>query len=107
MRTAALAILLAAPLAAQQGSIEGVVLNSGDGQPISGVHIRLFAGVALEKATEAYGAITGSDGRFSISPMPPGDYSVEMERAGFFQPRRDGFMRRTEIEVRPRQHLIG
>src|ERR1035441_400395 len=81
MRTAALILLLAAPLAAQQGSIEGVVLNQASGQPLPGVHVRLFAGLVIETAAQAYGANTDANGQFSVAAMPPGVYTVELERS--------------------------
>lgn len=107
MRTATLVLLLAASLAAQQGSIDGVVLNQASGQPLSGVHVRLFAALSIEIATQAYGATTAADGRFSVAAMPPGTYTVELERTGFLQVPGNGFMRHTEIELRPGEHLAG
>src|ERR1039458_2644961 len=107
MRTAALILLLAAPLAAQQGSIEGVVLNQASGQPLPGVHVRLFAGLVIETAAQAYGANTDANGQFSVAAMPPGVYTVELERSGFLQVPGNGFMHHTEMELRPGEHLAG
>ncbi|MGA3096789.1 MAG: carboxypeptidase-like regulatory domain-containing protein [Bryobacteraceae bacterium] len=108
MRTAALVLLFAALLVAQQGSVEGVVLNQAGGQPLPGVHVRLFAGIVVEAATEAYGAVTDAGGRFSIAAMPPGNYTVELEGAGFLQvPGNAGYSHGTEIAVRPGEHVAG
>jgi hypothetical protein len=107
MRTAALFLLLAGALAAQQGSIEGVVLNQANGQPLGGVHIRLLDAMIVESATHAWGAVTDAAGHFSIAAIPPGTYTVELERTGFLQVPGAGFMSQTEIDVRPGEHLAG
>ena len=107
MRPATLILLFAASLAAQQASLDGVVLNQARGQPLPGVHIRLYVGIVIEGANESYGAVSGLDGRFSIAAMPPGAYTVEAERAGFLQAAGNGFMRHAELELRPGQHLAG
>jgi hypothetical protein len=107
VRTAALVLLFAAPVAAQQGSVEGVVLNRTSGQPIAGVHVRLILGIDIQNATQAYGAITDAAGRFSIATMQPGYYRVDLERTGFLQGLGKDPMRGTEIELRPGQHISG
>jgi len=107
VRTAALVLLLAAPVAAQQSSVEGIVLNRTSGQPIAGVHVRLFLGIDIQNATQAYGAITDAAGRFSIATMQPGYYNVDLERTGFLQGLGKNLMRGTEIEIRPGEHLTG
>jgi 5-hydroxyisourate hydrolase-like protein (transthyretin family) len=107
MRTAALFLLLAGALTAQQGSIEGVVLNQASGQPLPGVHIRLLNQMIVESATQAWGAATDAAGHFSIAAIPPGTYTVELERTGFLQVPGTGFMKNTEIDVRPGEHLAG
>ncbi len=95
------------PLAAQQGSIEGMVLNRADGQPIAGVHVRLFLGINIQTATQAYGAITDTAGHFSVAVMPPGYYTVDLERTGYLQGIGKDLMRGTHIELRPGEHLTG
>ncbi len=105
MKTAALIPILAAFLAAQQAGIEGVVLNQTSGQPLQGVHVRLYSGIALETATQAYGALTDARGMFSIAAMPPGNYVIEAERTGFLAVPGNGFMHQTEIALRPGQRI--
>jgi protocatechuate 3,4-dioxygenase beta subunit len=107
MRTAALFLLLAGALAAQPGSIEGVVLNQATGQPLGGVHIRLLDAMIVEGATHAWGAATDAAGHFSIAAIPPGTYTAELERTGFLQVAGSGFMQHIEIDVRPGEHLTG
>ena len=108
MRAVTLVLLLAAPLVAQPGSIEGRVLNRASGQPLSGVHIRLYAAAVLQMATAAYGVITDADGNFSVAVIPSGTYTVELERAGFLAvPGNAGFMHTTEIPVRSGEHVTG
>jgi 5-hydroxyisourate hydrolase-like protein (transthyretin family) len=105
--SAALFLALAAPVAAQQGSVEGVVLNRASGQPIAGVHVRLSLGIDIQNTTRAYGATTDAAGRFSISTMQPGYYRVDLERTGFLQGFGKDLMHGTEIELRPGEHKTG
>jgi protocatechuate 3,4-dioxygenase beta subunit len=107
MRTAVLFLLLGGALAAQQGSIEGVVLNQANGQPLPGVHVRMFAGMIAESATQAYGAMTDAGGHYSIAAMPPGTYTVELDCTGFLQVPGTGFSNHIEIDLRPGEHLAG
>lgn len=76
-----LALLLAAPLAAQQqyGSIAGTVVDNQQ-QPLPGVTITL-SGPAMQGTRVA---ITDTQGRFRFVPVPPGkDYTLKFELAGF------------------------
>jgi hypothetical protein len=74
--------LFSACLMGQRAGVEGTVVNSVTGEPLSGAHIRLFS-LTRESPREAYGAISGSDGHFSITGMPPGEYALIARRAGF------------------------
>lgn len=76
-----LALLLAAPLTAQQqyGSIAGTVVDNQQ-QPLPGVTITL-SGPAMQGTRVA---ITDTQGRFRFVPVPPGrDYTLKFELAGF------------------------
>jgi protocatechuate 3,4-dioxygenase beta subunit len=94
-------------MAAQQSSVEGVVLKRATGQPIASAHVQLALGISNQVATQAYGAITDAEGRFSIAEMPPGYYTVNVERTGFIQGIGKEMMRGTSVELRPGEHRIG
>jgi protocatechuate 3,4-dioxygenase beta subunit len=99
---AALLLLFAAPLSAQQSSVEGAVVNRISGQPIEGVHIRFILRIN-SPASVCYGATSDSSGRFSVNPIQPGYYTVEWERTGFVPgaAKEPVPVLRTEIELRP------
>jgi hypothetical protein len=80
-RVIAIPLLLCAALTAQ--SFGGTALNAIDGQPLAGVHIKLFSLSLSGGPGDAYGAMSASDGRFSIAAIPPGTYIVLGERTGF------------------------
>lgn len=63
-------------------SVSGSVVNSvtGAGVPRAQIHLRADSG------DQSYGAMTTSEGRFSIASLPAGVYSVEMDRPGFSMP---------------------
>src|SRR5882672_7188721 len=65
-------------------SIEGVVHNASTGEPIPHVHV-ILRGIA-NGTQRQYGAMTAQDGKFSITSLVPGSYSVAAERAGFVVP---------------------
>jgi hypothetical protein len=79
----ALLLLYSATLGAQPASFAGIALNSATGQPLGGVHLKLFTMNLTGAAFEAYGALSGRDGRFSIARIPGGTYILLPERAGF------------------------
>jgi protocatechuate 3,4-dioxygenase beta subunit len=73
-------------LAAQPAGISGVVINQVSGEPVAGAHVRFITGDFDDSgSTEptVYGAISGRDGRFSVTEMKPGLYFVFPERTGF------------------------
>src|SRR4051812_49191136 len=64
-------------------SVSGAVVNSVTGTPLPRVHVML----AVESGeARTYGAMTTSDGKFSITGMLPGAYSLTLERIGFSMP---------------------
>src|SRR5215831_10918950 len=65
---------------------EGQVMNRSNGQPLGGVEIKLHGSVAISKDPwkfQQYGAISGSDGRFAISGIVPGNYFISAARQGY------------------------
>jgi TonB-linked SusC/RagA family outer membrane protein len=71
-----LALLLGpAALAAQGRVLRGIVVDSSTGAPVVG------ANVAVRGTT--IGAVTGSDGRFTISGVPTGNVPIIVRRIGY------------------------
>lgn len=74
--TAALGLLVAVPAAGQpSGLVQGTVVDEGGGAPLAA------AIVTIEELDRS--ATTGSDGAFSFSHVPAGDYSLTVRRQGF------------------------
>jgi protocatechuate 3,4-dioxygenase beta subunit len=68
----------------QIASVEGVVTNSLTGAPLPRVNVVLQD--PDESTATRYGALTMPDGKFSVSGLKPGTYSVTGERIGFVTP---------------------
>ena len=66
---------LAAPLAAQQGSVAGRVTDKVSSQPIQGAQV-LLSGTNLQ-------AITNNEGRYHIDRVPPGQYQAQVRLIGY------------------------
>jgi hypothetical protein len=62
-------------------SLDGSVVNSVTGEPILRAHVTLRHLSA--QGQKLYGALTGPDGKFSVTTMPAGTYMVTAERTGF------------------------
>ena len=74
--TATLGLLVAVPAAGQpSGMVQGTVVDEGGGAPLPA------AVVTIEELARS--ATTGSDGAFSFSDVPAGDYSLTVRRQGF------------------------
>lgn len=71
----ALALLLAAPAAAQQGQITGLVTNAATGQPIPSAQVFI--------PELSMGALSASNGRFVMLGVNAGTHTVRVERIGF------------------------
>ena len=82
-RCPGLLLLCCAGLGAQTASFSGIAVNSVTGQPLSGVHLKLLTLNIGGDIPNAYGAMSGTDGRFSVTGMPPGTYVLSTERTGF------------------------
>jgi hypothetical protein len=90
-----LALLAMAPVWAQSqtaapaeepASVGGVVTNSLTGEPLLRAHIQLQLARQAGPGNQAYGAMSNSEGKFSISKIPPGEYTISMDRVGFVVP---------------------
>ena len=57
------------------GSIYGIVNDADNGEPVSGVHVSLNPGGLT--------ANTGSDGRYELSGLEPGQYTVQVAKTGY------------------------
>lgn len=74
-------IALAAPAAAQTGAVTGRIVGAASAEPLADVQLRLDQ--------TSLGAITGADGRFVLSAVPPGTYVLIAQRLGLSTERRE------------------
>lgn len=85
------ALLFCSCLLAQQGSgtgleIHGIATDAVTRQPMAGAHITLVEGPAIGSEREdaqGYGAISRSDGHFSIAGLKPGVYYLTAQHNGY------------------------
>jgi len=77
---AALLMLAALPLQAQNATLTGVVTARDTGQPLANVSVFLDG--------TGYGTITGPNGRYTISNVTPGTYNVVAQTLGYADARR-------------------
>jgi hypothetical protein len=82
MKSAALFVFFCFWAKGQPAAVEGMAVHAATGEPMSGVHVRLYTG-NVDAAGQAYGALSDSTGHFSISRIPSGSYIVTAERTGF------------------------
>src|SRR5690348_3585530 len=70
-------------LAAQDkpASIEGAVSDSVTGERIVRAHVMLRG--IINRNPKEYGAMTGPDGKYSMTAVEPGTYMLTTERTGF------------------------
>jgi hypothetical protein len=104
MKALILPLLFCAALAAQPASIEGTVVNEADGQPLSGVHIRLLPS-DFANPQETFGAISDRAGHFSMAAVTPGSYIVMPERTGFLFAQKATDPPMPTVSVKAGQHL--
>jgi hypothetical protein len=88
------ALLFAAVIAAGQaetGEIRGQVVSSRDKEPLSLVQVQLQpAGATADTSTSTpFRAITGQDGTFSITGVPPGNYVLQTTTVGYYLVRQE------------------
>ena len=68
-------LLLITVVRGETGSIEGKVTDRERGAPLQGATIRIFG--------TAFTATSDEDGRFEISDIPPGTYTIEIGAPGY------------------------
>ena len=85
MRPLLIPLVFSLSLYAQEpAAIQGIVVNAVTGEPIAGVHVTIMVRLPDVGLSSAYGAMSDTAGRFSVSAMAPGTYFPRPERAGFF-----------------------
>ena len=75
--------VLTAPLAAQNGSIHGQVVDSVTQQGLAGATVQLVfraAGLTVEPGRQT---LTDASGRFTLSDIAPGAATVKVTRIGY------------------------
>ena len=77
---ALVAVVLSAASAAAQGRVTGIVTAEG-GAPLPNVQVQLEG--------TAFGAMTAENGRYTITNVPAGVYTVEARRIGYAQARQE------------------
>jgi protocatechuate 3,4-dioxygenase beta subunit len=90
---------------AQPARLEGTAVNIADGQPMTGVHVRLIS-LATGVPGDIYGAMSDSAGHFSMAQVAPGAYVVAGERSGFVAARGGSFTNPMgSLTLKPGQNL--
>ena len=79
---AALMMAFALPLSAQQGTVTGQVTDEQSGEPIAGAQVSLV--------DTGHGALSGENGRYTISNVPAGTYTVQVTFLGRADARQTG-----------------
>jgi outer membrane receptor for ferrienterochelin and colicins len=79
---AALFLLCAAPLAAQNGTLTGRVTDKESGQPLEGAQVQMVG------AAQATGSLTNAEGIYRLA-LPAGTYSVVVQYLGYVTARQD------------------
>jgi len=78
------AAALLAQTAPQPASLSGTVTSSVTGEPIVRAHVTAQCmSEEHHDGSQNYGALTNSKGEFSLSPLPSGNCSIEVQRVGF------------------------
>jgi TonB-dependent SusC/RagA subfamily outer membrane receptor len=77
----ALLLALTAPIeaSAQGGTVTGLVTDAESGQPLPTVQVYVQG--------TSYGALSATDGRYSIPNVPPGSYTLIAQRIGYQETR--------------------
>ncbi len=68
-------LLIALPVMAQYGTIQGTVMANDSGEPLVGANVVLV--------NTSLGSATDSEGRFEIQQVPPGQYTVKAIFIGY------------------------
>jgi len=75
-------LVIATTARAQTGRITGIIADSAQGFPVSGVNVAII-GTTL-------GGLSSESGRYTIAAVPPGTYTLEARRLGYAPVRREG-----------------
>jgi hypothetical protein len=86
------------PAATELASLSGAVANSVTGAPVLRAHVSIRNNGGFE---EQYGALTNGEGKFAITQLPPGHYTVSVERAGFVMLRNPTGALFTDVKLSP------
>src|SRR6202050_1928479 len=76
-----------AAAAAELASLSGAVTNSVTGSPVLRAHVSIRSAGGSE---QQYGAMTNGEGKFTMTQLPPGHYTVSVEHTGFVMSRNRG-----------------
>jgi hypothetical protein len=87
------------PANAQLASLSGAVANSVTGAPVLRAHVSIT--LNSPGTAQQYGAITNGEGQFAITQLPPGHYTVSVERAGFVMQRNPAGASFSEVKLSP------
>lgn len=79
--------LFAAPLAAQTGTISGLVSDAGGERPVSGVNIMIYRDAG---AMSVGAAVSGANGTYRIIGVPAGTYRIRATLIGYAPVTREG-----------------
>jgi len=100
IRSSGILLLAACAFAQTQNepaSLSGSVTHSITGAPILRAHITLRGN---GNNVPTYGALTNSEGKFSITGIVVGIYQASIERTGFFMPPLPGNRTTVELNLR-------
>ncbi len=78
------------------GAIEGRVVDD-NGAPVAGVAVSV--GTAQSRATSSFSTVTDADGWYRFGNLPPGTYSLTLERTGFWTTTYDTEVKASEVSA--------
>jgi hypothetical protein len=84
-----LGILMLGQAAVRPATIEGIAKNLKTGEPLADVRVTVTPEQPAAGAPAAKNATTDAEGKFSITGVVPGRYTVTATRTLFFRPRRN------------------
>jgi hypothetical protein len=84
-----LGILMLGQTAVRPATIEGIAKNLKTGEPLADVRVTVTPEPAVTGAPAAKSATTDAEGKFTITGVVPGRYTVNATRTLFFRPRRN------------------
>jgi len=102
-----LALLYSAPQnPANSGTVEGIVRNAENREPIEGVEVALKGGNEATAAAMLHAVRTDNRGHFLLKDVAPGEYSLLKRRLGYLSPNDDAWWE-AEVQVGPQQNVAG